>query len=240
MLLDLMKKQVQEYKIKLPLTKKTIRMRSLLVKEEKLITQIQELSSTTEEKLEGLCKIVDSCCVNVNSKNLPIYDFQFLLTELRKRSYSDTSSFNITCPKTKEKVQINLNLASGVINKTSKEKLILKLPTAIFEFRRPTIDDLLQIKNIPEKNEEFLFLMINCLNQVENESEKIDLTLISKEEKISCLEYLNKKDYEKIKEFILESFVEYKIKYKTSDGVDRIIEVKDFANHLKFYLVTLI
>ena len=87
MLLDLMKKQVQEFKVKLPLTKKSVNLRSMLVKEEKLVSEIQEIGNSTEQKLENLCAIVDSCCSGVKSKNLPIYDFQFLLSEIRKRSY---------------------------------------------------------------------------------------------------------------------------------------------------------
>ena len=239
MLLDLMKKQVQEFKVKLPLTKKSVNLRSMLVKEEKLVSEIQEIGNSTEQKLENLCAIVDSCCSGVKSKNLPIYDFQFLLSEIRKRSYSEISSFSITCPKTKEKVEINLVLSSEIIKNKPKEKLILNLPSAILEFRRPKVSDLLEIKNIPDKNEEFLYLIINCLDQAETKSEKIDLNLVPIEEKLSCLNYLQKKDYEEIKEFILSSFIEYNIPYKTSDGIDRILEVKDFSNYLKFYMVTL-
>ena len=234
-----MKKQVQEFKVKLPLSKKTVKLRSMLVKEEKLISEIQEIGISTEQKLTNLCDLVDSCCTGVNSKDLSIYDFQFLLAEIRKRSYSEISSFNLTCPKTKEKIEINLILDSEIIKDKPKEKLIIKLPSAIMEFRRPNVSDILEIKTIPDTNDEFLYLMVSCLDKVETESEKIDLTLVSIEEKVSCLNYLQKKNYKEVKEFILGSFIEYVIPYTTSDGLDRTLEVKDFSNYLKFYLVTL-
>ena len=62
----------------------------------------------------------------------------------------------------------------------------------------------------------------------------------TKEEKLEFLNYITKKDFEKIQNFIMSTFISFQINYTTSDGVSRKIEVNDFVNFLKFYLIMLV
>ena len=75
--------------------------------------------------------------------------------------------------------------------------------------------------------------------QIETISEKINLDGASIESKKEYLELIPRSDFKKVKEFVTRNCISFKVKYKTSDGVDREIEVDDFANFLKFYLVIL-
>jgi|14BtaG_2_1085337.scaffolds.fasta_scaffold01618_4 hypothetical protein len=239
MIIDLMKKQVQTFKTKLPVSKKTVQFRPLLVKEEKLITEINELDSSIENRLSNLSKLVDSCCVDIDSKNLNMYDFQHMLIELRKRSFSEISELNITCPVTSEKININLDLNSGVSNKTDTEYLEIELNSIFLKFKKPTISDLIQSECLPKTYTDLINLMGICLVDIETDKQKLNMSSISIKEKMESLEYLPKSSFEKIKNFILNTFVEFKIHYVTSDGITRTIEIKDFVTFLKFFLVIL-
>ena len=111
MIIDLIKKNIPQYNTKLPISKKNVSFRPLLVKEEKFISIVTNINSTFEDKIKNLAALIDSCCNNkVNCLNLYVPDFQFLLNEIRKKSVSESVSLNITCPITNENISIETNL----------------------------------------------------------------------------------------------------------------------------------
>jgi hypothetical protein len=242
MLVDVLKKNLPEYKITLPVTKKKISFRPLLVKEEKFISAINELSSSVSNKLINLSNLVDSCCNDsIKSVNLPIYDFQYLLAEIRKNSVLEISKLKMTCPHTKERVDATVNLIEYKKKKNTNSELSINVSDNMtIEFRIPTLKDLTQIDNFIKSKTELIQLMALCLIGTETPEEKIDLASYSYEQKIEFLEYLSTKDFYKVKDFIMDSFITFKIEYLTSDNKLRNVEVNDFVNFLKFYLIMLI
>tara|TARA_R110000765_G_scaffold355524_3_gene445700 strand:+ start:23 stop:751 length:729 start_codon:yes stop_codon:yes gene_type:complete len=242
MLVDLIKTTLPDYTITLPSKKNKISFRPLLVKEEKFISIINELSPTTEDKIINLVNIVDSCCNNViSSAELPIYDFQLLLTEIRKKSVDEKSKMKITCPHTGEKLNVSVNLNDYHVHKEMSSAHSIEVSSELFlEFRSPTMNDLKEINGFVEDKTQLLELISLCLTKVETPNEKIDADQSSREDKLEFLEYLTKKDFREIKEFIMSSFISFEIAYTTSDDVTRKIEVRDFVNFLKFFLITLI
>ena len=102
-----------------------------------------------------------------------------------------------------------------------------------------TIKSLFVLTDFPETESDWFDLICSSLHQIESTSEKINLNGTSIENKKEYLELIPRSEFKKIKEFVTHNCVSFKVKYKTSDDIDREIEVDDFANFLKFYLVIL-
>jgi len=240
MIIDVIKKSVPEYKIKLPGLNKIFSYRPMLVKEEKFLSTIMTVTSSFEDKLINLCSLVDSCFDDkIKSKSLNISDFQIAINEIRKRSIDETVNFKLTCPTTKEVVNVSIDLDSFITH-TTDTSLELKLKqNVILSFKALTIKSLFLLSDFPETDSDWFDLICSSLYQIETTSEKINLNDNSVKSKKEYLELIPRSEFKKVKEFITNNCISFKVKYKTSDGVDREIEVDDFANFLKFYLVIL-
>ena len=240
MIIDLIKKNIPEYKITLPVSNKKCSFRPLLVKEEKYFSIITNISSTFEDRMTNLCSMVDSCFDNkLKSSLLPIPDFQFILNSIRQKSIGETSKIKLTCPYTKEQVLVNLNLNSVSTQKSQKQFSLKIKEDFLMTFRCPRITDILEFSTFPETDEDYFSLVSKCLVEIETPSEKINVENDDILEKNKYIELVEKSKYKEVKEFVCNSSIKFKIEYKTSDERDREIDVDDFVNFLKFYLVIL-
>jgi hypothetical protein len=243
MIHDIIKKSIPEYTCELPVTKKEIKFRPLLVKEEKFIAQINELSEKFSDRLYSLCKLVNSCCEEtIDSIQLPIYDFQYLLVDIRKRSITEETSMKIQCPYTKEPVIVNVNFNTLMENPIvqSKTKEIKIDNDTILKIGIPRVKDLLETLLEMDNDQDVMQLVSSVLVELETENKTIDLKTETKEEKIKMLESMSRDQYKIIKEYVLNGFFIMNFNYQTSDGIERTVKVSDFANFLRFYLGTLI
>lgn len=240
MILDLMKKSIPEYKLYLPDKKAQVSYRPMLVKEEKFLSIITNVKSTFSEKITNISNLVDSCLNNkVNSMEMTICDFQVALNKIRQKSISEDVSFSIICPKTKETVNVSLDLDSFFIEE-SENYLELKVNnTFIFKFEKPKVKSLLALSDFPSTYDDWFFVLCDSLIEIQTEEEKINANEIDIEEKAKYIELLTKKDFKKIEKFIKTNCISFKLRYVTSDKKEREIEVNDFVNFLKFYLVIL-
>jgi len=243
MLHEIIKKTIPEYTCILPISKKEIKFRPLLVKEEKFISQINELSDLFSDRLYSLCKLVDSCCDNtIDSMQLPIYDFQYLLIDIRKRSITEETSMKIQCPYTGESVvvQINFNdLLKNVVVQSQTKEITIDNSTML-KVGIPKIKDILDTLLEMTNDADIMKLVASVLLELETVDKTIDLRTETKEEKLQMLESMNRDQYKIIKEYVMNGYFIMNLKYQTSDGTERKVKVSDFANFLRFYLGTLI
>ena len=243
MLHEIIKKTIPEYTCSLPITKKEIKFRPLLVKEEKFISQINELSELFSDRLYSLCKLVDSCCNDaIDSMQLPLYDFQYLLIDIRKRSITEETSMQIQCPYTDESVIVKVNFNSLLKNSIvqSKTKEILIDNSTILKVGIPKVKDILDSLVEMKSENDVMGLISSVLIELETQNKTIDLKSETQEEKIQMLESMNRDQYKTVKEYVLNGYFVMNLKYQTLDGVERTVKVSDFANFLRFYLGTLI
>ena len=240
MIIDLLKKSIPEYSAFLPDQNNSFTYRPLLVKEEKYISIITTIKSSFEEKMNNLCLLVDSCFENkIKSQNLTVNDFQIALNLIRQKSISEISEFKMTCPFTSEEVNINVNLNSFIQDKTEKKLKILINDIFVFVFEKPKVSSLIKLNNFPSTEEDWFNLISDCLVEINTEKEKINFESLSVEEKIKYIEFIDKDSFQNIKKFIKLNTISFKIDYNLSDGTKKEIEVNDFVNFLKFFLVIL-
>ena len=240
MIIDLLKKSVPEYKLKLTDMGKTLPFRPMLVKEEKFISIVTNVSSSFEDKIKNLCLIIDSCFNNkIKSIDLSLNDFQLALNSIRKKSISESVNFKMTCPFTQEMVNVNLNLDSFSVTNLEKKIELNVNDKFIYTFVKPRIKDLIQLEDFPKSTEDWKKIAVNCLTTIESKEEKIDVLSEKIEEKNNYINFMKTQDFKTAVNFIKSNAVSFKINYVTSDGEEREIEVNDISNFLKFFMVIL-
>jgi len=85
------------YELTLPLSKKKIKFRPFLVKEEKILLMAME-SDNEDSILLAIKQILNNCIVSkIDIDDLPIVDFEFLFMHLRARSVSEMVELQYRC-----------------------------------------------------------------------------------------------------------------------------------------------
>ena len=130
------------YSLTIPSTKKEIKYRPVLVKEEKLLLIAQESSDTTEI-LNAMVQIIESCVIdNINANDLAIYDLEYIFLKLRSKSVGETSTIQLECEQCEGLNTVTINLDEVEVNKPNLESNI-KLNDEISIKLKP-----IQVKNI--------------------------------------------------------------------------------------------
>ncbi len=96
------------YELVVPSTKKKIKYRPFLVKEQKVL--IIALESQDEEQILEAIKTILKNCINTRIKidDLALFDIEYLFLQIRARSISEKLELKITCPDDNE-TEVNVN-----------------------------------------------------------------------------------------------------------------------------------
>ena len=87
------------YELELPVTKKTVKYRPFLVKEEKILVIAME--SQDEKQIGRAVKDVLSSCIltkGIKVDKLPTFEIEYLFLHIRGKSVGEQVEVNITCP----------------------------------------------------------------------------------------------------------------------------------------------
>jgi len=103
---------VPTFELELPSTKKTIKYRPFVVKEEKVL--LLALESEDEDQIFSAVKDLIKNCVQSRIKvdELPAFDLEYLFLKIRAASVGEIIDMNVTCSddnETQVQAQININ-----------------------------------------------------------------------------------------------------------------------------------
>ena len=100
------------YELILPSTKKPIKYRPFLVKEEKILILAME-SESQEEITNAVKNTLKDCIVTrgIKIESLPSFDIEYLFLNIRAKSVGESVELTITCPDDNEtKVDVTVNI----------------------------------------------------------------------------------------------------------------------------------
>jgi len=217
-----------------PSTNKKIKVRPMLVKEEKILL-MAKTSEQVSDMLSALKQVVNNCVIDsdVDVEKLALFDIEYLFLKIRsvsvdnvtKVSYRDNEDtkvydFEIDLDEVKVKFpeKIEKNIA---INDTMG--VIMKYPDA----------SLYSDKEFMESNEENLIdnLVSRCIDKVYEGDEMIDLKNYSADEIKEFIDSFDVNTYDKMRKFFNNlPTLYYKIEYKNSNGNERSIEMTSLSD----------
>jgi len=155
------------YELVVPSTKKKIKYRPFLVKEQKVLIVAME-SQDDAQIIEAIRTILKSC---INSRikidDLALFDIEYLFLQIRARSISEQLELKITCPDDGE-TEVNVNFMVNDVNVKFPEghSNIIKLENDVtIEMRYPNLDYFRKVNFADEELDPY-DLVAECIKNV--------------------------------------------------------------------------
>ncbi len=215
------------FDVVIPSTKKKIKIRPMLVKEEKILLMAKTSDDATAI-LPAIKQVVNNCIVesDIDVDRLALFDIEYLFIKIRgfsvsnvvKVSYRDNSDdkvYDFEIDLDKIEVQFPKNIEK-TIKMTDTTGIIMKYPEASLysdeEFLNSSPEDI--IEN----------LITRCIDKVYDGDVIFDTKTFTVKEVKEFVEELDINTYDKMKTFLTDlPKLYHKLEYKNSKGEDREI-----------------
>ena len=193
------------YELTLPSTKKKVKYRPFLVKEEKVL--LIALESNDEKNIrEAVVQLLKGCIqTRLKVENLSIFDLEYLFLNIRAVSVGEEVQMKITCTDDGEtEVGYNLNLQHVQVNfpEGHTNKIMLTDTTGVI-MKYPSFDRFVDSnfagKGVDQEN--VLNLVAESIDQIFQGEEVFDQSTTSPKEFLQFVESLTNDQLTKIQEF---------------------------------------
>ena len=193
------------YELTLPSTKKKVKYRPFLVKEEKVL--LIALESNDEKNIkEAIVQLLKGCIqTRLKVENLSIFDLEYLFLNIRAVSVGEQVEMKITCTDDGEtEVGYTLNLTDVAVNfpKGHSNKIMLTDTTGVI-MKYPSFDRFIDSnftgKGVNQEN--VLNIIAESIDQIFQGDEVFDQSTTSPKEFLQFVESLTNEQLTKIQEF---------------------------------------
>ena len=188
------------YTLTIPSTKKKIKYRPFLVKEQKLLILAME-NEDQEQILDAITNTIQTCLLTkMDVKDMALFDIEYLFMQIRARSISEEVEMKVTCQDDGETtVDIKFMVDDIKVEFPKGHTNIIKLTDDLtVEMKYPDIDYFTKINFMEETPDEYE-LVAKCIKRVYVGED--DFTSDSLDESKEWVEGLTNNQFEKIQSF---------------------------------------
>jgi hypothetical protein len=238
------------FSVIVPSTKKKIRMRPYTVKEEKILIAA-EASDDPDDMIEGVKQVLNNCILDeVDLDTAPLFDVEYFFVKLRAMSVNNLVELTFTDVEDgnrKHNFEVDLNEVEVRFLPDHTNKLefednvgaVLRYPD--FNTMTRVRKDIAKLADDPNANRdevvEALFQIYSSSIEKLYDEEKVYIAGEDFDEKeaVEFLNQLNTKGVAKFQRFF-ETIptIHYTIKYKTSQGVDKTIDLSGLSDFFSY------
>jgi len=195
------------YELEIPSSKKTIKYRPFLVKEEKVL--IIAMESEDAKQIANAVKNVISACIltkGIKVEELSTFDIEYLFLNIRGKSVGEDVEVLITCPDDNlTQVPTLINLDEIRVQVSDDHSRDIKLDdNLILRMKYPSMDEFIK-SNFTAGTEigvtETFDLIASCIEQVYSEEESWSAKDCTKKELLEFIEQLSSKQFKEIETF---------------------------------------
>ena len=195
------------YELVIPSSKKKIKYRPFLVKEEKVLILALE-SQDTKQIANAVKDVIKSCILTrgVKVESLSTFDIEYIFLNIRGKSVGEEVEVMVTCPDDgTTQVPATIILDDIQIQKNDKHSRDIKLDDEyILRMRYPSLNEF--IKTNFNSNEDISVddtfeLISSCIEQVFSEEESWAASDCTKKELTQFIEQLNTKQFKEVESF---------------------------------------
>jgi len=195
---------VPQYTLTIPSTKKEVKYRPFLVKEEKILLLAME-SEKTEEIIEATKTIINNCVYgDINVEEMPTFDVEYIFLQLRGKAKGEVLDLKYNCPKCKQEILVDINIDDIAIKRNEEHTKDVKITEELgVMMKYPNLSLQTKIAQEDEKPEvERLFeTMIDCIDYIYDKETTYPSKDHTKEEMTIFLESLTDNQFQKISKF---------------------------------------
>ena len=188
------------YTLTIPSTKKKVKYRPFLVKEQKLLILAME-NEDQEQILDAITNTIKACLITkIDMATLALFDIEYLFLQIRARSISEEIEMRVTCADDGETtVDVKFMVDDVKVNFPKGHTNIIKLNDDLtIEMQYPDLDYFAKINFMDEKVDEYE-LVAKCIKRVYVGED--DFTSDSLDESKEWVEGLTNNQFEKIQSF---------------------------------------
>jgi hypothetical protein len=195
------------YELEIPSTKKTVKYRPFLVKEEKILIIAME-SEDPKQITEAVKNVISNCLLTrgIKIEQLATFDIEYLFLNIRGKSVGETVEVLITCPDDGiTKVPVSINLDEIKVEVSDDHSRDIKLDDClVMRMKYPSMQEFIK-NNFTSENaisvDDTFDLICSCIEQVYNEEESWVSSDFSKKELSDFLEQLTSNQFKEIEKF---------------------------------------
>ena len=195
------------YELVIPSSKKKIKYRPFLVKEEKILILAME-SEDTNQIANAVKNVISSCILSrgIKVEKLSTFDIEYLFLNIRGKSVGEQIEVMVTCPddkKTKVPTSINIDSIKVQIDDKHSKDIVLDDQYTL-RMKYPSLSEFIKnnFANIDDINVDDTFeLIASCIEQVYSEEESFAASDCTKKELSQFLEQLNSSQFKEIEKF---------------------------------------
>ena len=188
------------YTLTIPSSKKRVKYRPFLVKEQKLLILAME-NEDQEQILDAITNTIKACLISkLDMTTLALFDIEYLFLQIRARSISEEIEMRVTCADDGETtVDVKFMVDDVKVNYPKGHTNIIELSDNLtIEMQYPDLDYFAKINFMDEKVDEYE-LVAKCIKRVYVGED--DFTSDSLDESKAWVEGLTNNQFEKIQSF---------------------------------------
>lgn len=195
------------YELEIPSSKKKIKYRPFLVKEEKILIIAME-SEDPKQIAEALKTVIGNCILTRGIKvdQLSIFDIEYLFLNIRGKSVGEDVDVLLTCPDdgtTQVPATINLDEIKVVVK--SEHSRDIKLDDSLtLRMKYPSMQEFVKNNFSNEDNsgvQDTFNMIASCIEQIYNEEESWAAADSTKKELNDFLEQLTSQQFKEVEKF---------------------------------------
>jgi len=229
--MNLPKLNTPTYFLTIPSTKKKVKYRPFLVKEEKIMMLVKE-SKNQVEIIEVMKDVVKACTFDkLDPNKLSTFDIEYIFLQLRSKSVGEKIEINMKCVNEVDHIE------DDGITKTSKpcggiipfdidiSKIRVKTPkehtnNIILDddigitFKYPSVNNIYDEENVDD-----IEIIVDLIESIFDKDNVYEASETKREELVEFVENITQKQFIKIKKGFFDTMpsLEHTIKYKCSD-----------------------
>ena len=195
------------YELEIPSSKKKIKYRPFLVKEEKILIIAME-SEDNKQIAEAVKTVISNCILTrgVKVEELSTFDIEYIFLNIRGKSVGEEVEVLITCPDDEvTKVPTLINLDDIRVQTSEKHSRDIKLDDNLtMRMKYPSMSEFIKSNfNVNEMIDvdDTFDLISSCIEQVYSEEESWSASDCTKKELSEFLEQLSSKQFKQIENF---------------------------------------
>ena len=194
------------YELVIPSTKKKIKYRPFLVKEEKVLILAME-SEDTKQIASAVKDVIKNCIITrgVKVEELSTFDIEYLFLNIRGKSVGEEVEVLITCPDDgTTKVPTVIDLDSIQVQYDEEHSRDIKLDDSLtLRMRYPSMNEFIQNNFVvSDVNLDNTFdIITSCIEQIYSEEESWSSADCTEKELKEFVEQLNSKQFKEVETF---------------------------------------
>ena len=194
------------YELVIPSTKKKIKYRPFLVKEEKVLIVAME-SEDTKQIASAVKDVIKNCIITrgVKVEELSTFDIEYLFLNIRGKSVGEEVEVLVTCPDDgTTKVPTLIDLDSIQIQHDEDHSRDIKLDDQLtLRMRYPSMNEFIQNNFVVADAgvEDTFGIIMSCIEQIYNEEESWSAADCTEKELKDFIEQLNSRQFKEIETF---------------------------------------